>query len=134
MRSIFAVLLLASSVGCSMRVGGIVSDQESLSPVAGAVISSDCVKGRNVVATTNGLGQYDLKMRKDDCNLTVGAPGYRTRTVTVRPGDTRFPIQNVELERAFDARPTAARPATAPPIVHAEPVHAEPVRAAPADY
>lgn len=127
MRSIFPVLLLASSVGCAMRVAGIVSDQEAQSPIAGAVVSSECVKGRNVVATTNGLGQYDLKMRKDACNLTVGAPGYRTRTVTVHPGDTRFPIQNVELERAFEARsPAAARVQAAPPT--------EPVRAEPVDY
>ena len=127
MRSIFWVLVLASSVGCAMRVGGTVSDQHSLTPIAGAVVSSECVKG-NVMATTNGLGRYDLKMRKDACNLTVGAPGYRTRTVLVDPGDTRFPVQNVELERAFDMRPAA----TAPPAPLPAPT--QPVRAEPVDY
>ncbi len=94
------VLALAGLLGCAMRVRGVVSDAETGSPLAGAVVSSDC---SDQTVSTNGLGKYDLKSRWKTCTLTIGAPGYHTRTVTLDPGGSRYPAQDVQLQRSYSA-------------------------------
>jgi hypothetical protein len=105
MRLVVALALLASAVGCAMRVRGAVTDARTGQPVPGAFVSSDCYPS---AVTTDDRGRYELKTRWSNCTLTVFKPGYRTRLVTVALADDRYRTQDVILWRAGDLTPSAA--------------------------
>jgi hypothetical protein len=106
MRRLVMVALCAGVLGCAMRVQGVVTDARSGRPIPGAFVGSDCYP--RAVATDGG-GRYDLKTRWSTCTLTVFAPGYRTRVVTVDLQDTRYPRQDVVLWPAHRAPARGAR-------------------------
>ena len=94
-----ALAVLVSAAGCAMRVKGVVTDAESGSPIAGAVVSSACYPRS---AVTDGMGQYDLKTKRKTCTFSFGAPGYHTRMVTI-PGGSTNPVHDVSLRRSYKA-------------------------------
>lgn len=106
MRRLVVLALVVSTLGCAMRVRGAVTDAQSGRPISGAFVSSDCYPS---AVATDGRGRYDLKTRWSTCTLTVFAPGYNTRVVTVNLEDTRYPRQDVVLWRAHRATERPAR-------------------------
>lgn len=100
MTSAPAALLLGLALlgtGCAMRVTGVVRDAATGAPIAGALLSADDGRGR-VGASDHG-GRYAVKTDWEPTTLVVTAPGYRSTTVPV-PGDERYPVVDVELQRA----------------------------------
>ena len=97
MHRIVILALVAGALGCAMRVRGAVTDARDGRPIPGAFVTSDCYPS---AVATDARGRYDLKTRWSTCTLTVFAPGYNTRVVTVDLEDTRYPRQDVVLWRA----------------------------------
>jgi len=106
MRRVLVVGVAVVGLGCAMRVRGVVTDAQSGRPVPGAFVSSDCYPR---AVSTDGRGRYDLKTRWSTCTLTVFAPGYNTRVVTVNLEDSRYPQKDVALWRAYRGSERPAR-------------------------
>lgn len=92
---VVAVVLLAA--GCAMRVSGVVRDRTTREPIGGAILQA--ADGRGRLAFTDANGAYELKTDWRPTTLVVTGPGYRSTMVAV-PGDDRYPVVDVELDRA----------------------------------
>jgi hypothetical protein len=100
---LLCLVLAVVMAGCAMRVVGTVRDRESGAPIAGALVTVDDGRGR--VAVSDGNGEYALKTDWRPATLAVTASGFRSTTVRV-PGDDRFPLIDVELDRAERLAPS----------------------------
>jgi hypothetical protein len=103
------VLIAACALGCtSMRLTGVVRDHGTQEPIMGAgVVVGD------KWTFTDPLGRYALKTDWEQCTIQVKAPGYVPASATVDPGNERYPVLDVALER--DTTWLAGRPASAAP-------------------
>src|SRR5262245_15424171 len=98
------------TTGCAMRVTGVVRDVSTGGPIGGVVLTAN--DGRNRLSTSDPSGRYAVKTDWQPSTLVASAPGYVTRTVTV-PGTERYPVVNIDLERAS---PVAGGGAYATPL------------------
>ena len=89
--------LLTLSMGCAMRVTGVVRDSSTRTPIGGAVLTAN--DGRKRLSTTDPNGNYAVKTDWRRSSLLVSAPGYSTTTVPV-PDSSRFPVVDVYLDPA----------------------------------
>jgi hypothetical protein len=81
-----------------MRIKGVITDADSGSPIAGAVVTSDCYDRS---AVSDPMGRYDLKTRlRDTCTVSAGAPGYHTVMATITSG---HPVADISLRRSYQA-------------------------------
>lgn len=92
---VIALALLVA--GCAMRVTGTVRDRATGYPIGGAIVTVNDGRGR--MAFSDGNGDYDLKTDWRPATLAVTASGFRSTEVRV-PGVDRFPVVDVELDRA----------------------------------
>jgi hypothetical protein len=90
------IVLLLMTAACAMRVTGIVTDSTTRTAIGGAVLQAQ--DKRNRIYVTDPSGNYSVKTDGDTSAMIVSAPGYRTKVVTIAPGN-RFPFIAVELER-----------------------------------
>lgn len=94
----FALLV----AGCAMRVTGTVRDRGTGYPIGGAIVTVN--DGRDRMAVSDGNGDYALKTDWRPATLAVTASGFRSAEVPV-PGDDRYPVIDVELDRAERLNP-----------------------------
>jgi hypothetical protein len=94
--SLIACFLFVGA-GCSMRVSGAVVDRATGRPIPGAVVAVD---GRQPYVTTDLLGRYSLKTARRPCSIVANAPCYLVGSATVDPTPSRYPTQDVSLERS----------------------------------
>lgn len=115
------VLTSAFSVGgcCDARLRGVVSDETTGAPIAGALVQSGAVETR-----TDELGFYDLQgLSCDDCwRVAVSAPGYNLLSTSLVPHPEEDPARLVrDLALVPLARPASpaerAREQEGPPPV-----------------
>jgi len=90
--------LIVIATGCAMLVTGIVRDASTGIPIGGAVLTAS--DGRNRLSTSDPNGRYAVKTDWEPSTLLVSAPSYVTTSIAV-PGSQRFPVVNVDLDRAF---------------------------------
>jgi len=96
MHRLLVIALVAGTLGCSMRVRGAVTDAQNGRPIPNAYVSSDCYPS---AVATDSTGRYELKTRWSSCTLTVFAPGYRTRVVSMKSPDENHSRQDIVLWR-----------------------------------
>jgi len=96
MYRLLVVALVAGTLGCAMRVRGAVTDAQNGRPIPNAYVSSDCYPS---AVATDSTGRYELKTRWSSCTLTVFAPGYRTRVVSMKSPDENHSRQDIVLWR-----------------------------------
>jgi protocatechuate 3,4-dioxygenase beta subunit len=96
MHRLVVVVLVAATLGCAMRVRGSVTDAHNGRPIPNAYVSSDCYPS---AVATDSTGRYELKTRWSSCTLTVFAPGYRTRIVSMHSPDENQQRQDIVLWR-----------------------------------
>lgn len=106
-----SVLALALGGCCDARLRGVVSDETTGAPIAGALVQSGAVE-----ACTDELGFFDLQgLSCDDVwRVSVSAPGYNLLSTSVvpRPGEdpqrlvrdlALVPLARTERERGREA-------------------------------
>lgn len=115
------MLAAALAVGgcCDARLRGVVSDETTGAPIAGALVQSGAVEVR-----TDELGFFDLDgLTCDDCwRVAVSAPGYNLLSTSVVPGPGEDParlVRDLSLVPLAppEVRPDRAREAEGPPPV-----------------
>ncbi len=103
---------------CDARLRGVVSDETTGAPIAGALVQSGAVEAR-----TDDLGFFDLEgLDCDDCwRVAVSAPGYNLLSTSVVPRSGEDPQRLVRdlalVPLAPAARPERVRDVDGPPPV-----------------